>query len=292
MNMAINSMSNIVSINAQNLQQVLGETSQQKLVLLNFFSPQSPDCIGQATILDKVAAEYASYIVVANLDCDAEQALASQLAQQVGLQTLPTLVLLKDSAPVDLLAGVQSEAQIREALAKHLPAQQDLLLEQAKQALLRSDLNAAFNYAKQAYEIDSGNARIKLVLADICIQIHKVDEAQALINTIDAQEQDAYFNNIKAKCEAALEAKDSPEIKEKQQQVEKYPNDLELKEELSTLLNEAGRKEEALDILFTVLQKDLNFNEAKPSFLAIIASLPDGDALAAKYRRKLYSILY
>jgi putative thioredoxin len=292
MNMAINSMSNIVSINTQNLQQVLGETSQQKLVLLNFFSPQSPDCIGQAAILDKVAAEYASYIVVANLDCDAEQALASQLAQQVGLQTLPTLVLLKDSAPVDLLAGVQSEAQIREALAKHLPAQQDLLLEQAKQALLRSDLNAAFNYAKQAYEIDSTNARIKLVLADICIQIHKVDEAQALINTIDAQEQDAYFNNIKAKCEAALEAKDSPEIKEKQQQVEKYPNDLELKEELSILLNEAGRKEEALDILFTVLQKDLNFNEAKPSFLAIIASLPDGDALAAKYRRKLYSILY
>ncbi len=292
MNMAINSMSNIVSINAQNLQQVLGETSQQKLVLLNFFSPQSPDCIGQAAILDKVAAEYASYMVVANLDCDAEQALASQLAQQVGLQTLPTLVLLKDSAPVDLLAGVQSEAQIREALAKHLPAQQDLLLEQAKQALLKSDLNAAFNYAKQAYEIDSGNARIKLVLADICIQIHKVDEAQALINTIDVQEQDAYFNNIKAKCEAALEAKDSPEIKEKQQQVEKYPNDLELKEELSILLNEAGRKEEALDILFTVLQKDLNFNEAKPSFLAIIASLPDGDALAAKYRRKLYSILY
>ena len=290
--MAINSMSNIVSINAQNLQQVLGETSQQKLVLLNFFSPQSPDCIGQAAILDKVAAEYASYIVVANLDCDAEQALASQLAQQVGLQTLPTLVLLKDSAPVDLLAGVQSEAQIREALAKHLPAQQDLLLEQAKQALLKSDLNAAFNYAKQAYEIDSGNARIKLVLADICIQIHKIDEAQALINTIDVQEQDAYFNNIKAKCEAALEAKDSPEIKEKQQQVEKYPNDLELKEELSILLNEAGRKEEALDVLFTVLQKDLNFNEAKPSFLAIIASLPDGDALAAKYRRKLYSILY
>jgi putative thioredoxin len=290
--MAINSMSNIVSINSQNLQQVLGETSQQKLVLLNFFSPQSPECISQAAILDKLAAEYASYIVVANLDCDAEQAVASQLAQQVGLQTLPTLVLLKDSAPVDLLAGAQTEAQVRDALGKHLPAQQDLLLEQAKQALLKSDLNAAFNYAKQAYEVDSGNARIKLVLADICIQIHKLDEAQGLIDTIDAQEQDAYFNNIKAKCEAALEAKDSPEIKAQQVQVEKYPNDLELKIELSNLLNEAGRKEEALETLFTVLQKDLNFNEAKPSFLAVIASLPDGDVLAAKYRRKLYSILY
>lgn len=290
--MAINSMSNIVSINAQNLQQVLGETSQQKLVLLNFFSPQSPDCIGQAAILDKIAADYTSHIVIANLDCDAEQALASQLAQQVGLQTLPTLVLLKDSAPVDLLAGTQTDSQIREALSKHLPAQQDLLLEQAKQVLLKSDLNAAFNYAKQAYEIDNTNVRIKLVLADICIQIHKLDEAQALIETIDSQDQDAYFNNIKAKCEAALDAKDSPEIQQKQQQVDKYPNDLELKEELSALLNEAGRKEEALEVLFKVLQKDLNYNEAKPSFLAIIASLPDGDALAAKYRRKLYSILY
>ncbi len=292
MNMAINSMSNIVSINAQNLQQVLGETSQQKLVLLNFYSPQSPECISQLSILDKLAGEYTDYIVVANLDCDAEQALASQLAQQVGLQTLPTLVLLKDSAPVDLLAGAQTENQVRESLGKHLPAQQDLLLEQAKQALLKSDLNAAFNYAKQAYEIDNKNARIKLVLADICIQIHKLDDAKALIDTIDAQEQDAYFHNIKAKCEAALEATDSPEIKEKQSQVEKYPNDLELKIELSNLLNDAGRKEEALETLFTVLKKDLNFNDAKPNFLAIIASLPDGDALAAKYRRKLYSILY
>ena len=69
-------MSNKVNLNAQNLQQVLGETSQQKLVLLNFFSPQSPECISQAAILDKLAAEYNNYIVVANLDCDAEQAFA------------------------------------------------------------------------------------------------------------------------------------------------------------------------------------------------------------------------
>lgn len=290
--MAINSMSNIVNLNAQNLQQVLGETSQQKLVLLNFFSPQSPECIGQTAILDKLAAQYSDHIVIANLDCDAEQALAGQLAQQVGLQTLPTLVLLKDSAPVDLLAGVQTESQINEALAKHLPAQQDILLEQAKQALLKTDLNAAFNYAKQAYEIDNTNARIKLVLADICIQIHKVDEAQALLNTIEETAQDAYFNNIKAKCDAALEAKDSPEIKEKQLLVEQNPNDLSLKEQLSELLDEAGRKEEALEVLFTILKNDLNFSDSKARFLAVIASLPDGDALAAKYRRKLYSILY
>ncbi|WP_369674429.1 tetratricopeptide repeat protein, partial [Enterococcus faecium] len=35
-----------------------------------------------------------------------------------------------------------------------------------------------------------------------------------------------------------------------------------------------------------------NFADAKATYLAVIASLPDGDSLAAKYRRKLYSILY
>ena len=282
----------MVNVNPQNLQQVLGETSQQKLVLLSFFSAQSPECQSQATILEKIASQYGEHLLVATLDCDIEQQLAAQLAQQIGLQTLPTLVFLKDSAPVDMLAGAQTEQQVRDVLAKHLPAQHELLLEQAKQALIAQDLNSAFNYAKQAYELDTTNARIKLVLADICIQIHKLDDAQALLASVAENERDAYFTNIQAKCEQALLAQESPEIKALQSQVEKYPNDLEIQAELADALNQAGRKEEALELLFNILKKDLNFAQAKPTFLEVIASLPDGDSLAAKYRRKLYSILY
>ncbi|CAM3709956.1 MULTISPECIES: tetratricopeptide repeat protein [Pseudoalteromonas] len=285
-------MNNMVNVNPQNLQQVLGETSQQKLVLLSFYSAQSPECQSQAAILEKIVGQYGEHLLVATLDCDIEQQLAAQLAQQIGLQTLPTLVFLKDSAPVDMLAGAQSEQQIRDVLAKHLPAQHELLLEQAKQALIAQDLNSAFNYAKQAYELDTTNARIKLVLADICIQIHKLDDAQALLASVAENERDAYFTNIQAKCEQALLAQESPEIKALQVQVEKYPNDLEIKAELADALNQAGRKEEALELLFNILKKDLNFAQAKPTFLDVIASLPDGDSLAAKYRRKLYSILY
>lgn len=285
-------MNNMVNVNPQNLQQVLGETSQQKLVLLSFFSAQSPECQSQAAILEKIASQYGEHLLVATLDCDIEQQLAAQLAQQIGLQTLPTLVFLKDSAPVDMLAGAQTEQQVRDVLAKHLPAQHELLLEQAKQALIAQDLNSAFNYAKQAYELDTTNARIKLVLADICTQIHKLDDAQALLASVAENERDAYFTNIQAKCEQALLAQESPEIKALQSQVEKYPNDLEIQAELADALNQAGRKEEALELLFNILKKDLNFAQAKPTFLEVIASLPDGDSLAAKYRRKLYSILY
>jgi len=285
-------MNNMVNVNPQNLQQVLGETSQEKLVLLSFYSAQSPECQSQAAILEKIASEYGEHLLVATLDCDVEQQLAAQLAQQIGLQTLPTLVFLKDSAPVDMLPGAQTEQQVREVLSKHLPAQHELLLEQAKQALVAQDLNSAFNYAKQAYELDTTNARIKLVLADICIQIHKLDDAQALLDTVEDSERDAYYTNIRAKCEQALEATDSPEIKALQLKAEQHPNDLEIKVELAAALNTAGRKEEALETLFSILKKDLNFADAKATFLEVIASLPDGDSLASKYRRKLYSIMY
>ena len=61
---------------------------------------------------------------------------------------------------------------------------------------------------------------------------------------------------FKLKCEQALAATDSPEIKALQDKVEKYPNDLEIKVELSNAFNGAGRKEEALELLFNVLKKD------------------------------------
>ncbi|GAP75190.1 thioredoxin domain-containing protein EC-YbbN [Pseudoalteromonas sp. SW0106-04] len=285
-------MTNQIQLTAENIQQVLGDTSQEKLVVLSFYSAQSPECQEQASILQGIAQQYQQHLVVATLDCDTQQALAGQLAQQIGLQALPTLVLLKEGAPVDMLPGPQSEVQIKEALQKHLPQPQDMLLQQAKDALMVQNHNEAFKLAKQAYDIDSNNSRIKLVLADICIQIHKLDDAKALLETIGLVEQDAYYNNIKAKLELAEQAQDSPEIQALQQTVDDEPENLEAKVNLAVALNEAGKKEDALATLFKVLNKDLNFGDAKKSYLDIIASLPEGDALAAQYRRKLYSILY
>lgn len=285
-------MTNKIQVTAENIQQVLGQTSEDNIVALSFYSAQSPECQEQARILEGIAQQYQQNLVVAILDCDEQQALAGQLAQQIGLQALPTLVLLKGGAPVDMLPGPQSEQQIKEALQKHLPQPQDALLQQAKEALAAENLNDAFKYAKQAYEIDSANSRIKLVLADICIQIHRLEDAKALIETIALAEQDAYFNNIKAKLEVAEQAQDSPEIQALQHAVEQDPSNHDNKVNLAVALNEAGRKDEALEALFSVLAKDLNFGDVKKFYLDIIAGLPEGDALAATYRRKLYSILY
>ena len=115
-------MDNQIQLTPENIQQVLAEQSADKLVLMTFFSAQQPECIEQANILSALAQSYKEHLLVATVDCDTQQALASQLAQQVGLQALPTIVLLKNGAPVGVLPGPKSDAEIKEALAEHLPS--------------------------------------------------------------------------------------------------------------------------------------------------------------------------
>lgn len=285
-------MENQIQLTQENIQQVLAEQGADKIVLLTFYSAQQPECIDQARILSELATNYKEHLLVATVDCDVQQALASQLAQQVGLQALPTLVILKNGAPVGMLPGAKTESEIKEALAEHLPKPEVLLIEQAKQALANDDQNSAFNYAKQAYAIDPNNTRVKLVLADICIQIQKFEDGQALLTSIDEADRDPYYQNLQAKLNAAQSAQESPEIIALTAQLNESPEDKDIKAQLATLLAESGKKEQALELLLSILKSDLNFGTAKKDYLDLIANLPDGDSLSGTYRRKLYSLLY
>lgn len=55
-----------------------------------------------------------------------------------------------------------------------------------------------------------------------------------------------------------------------------------------------GRTEEALTLLFALVQRDRQALEgsAHSALLDILRTLPAGDPLAASFRRKLYSLLY
>ena len=64
--------------------------------------------------------------------------------------------------------------------------------------------------------------------------------------------------------------------------------------QLAIQLHQVGRNEEALELLFSHLRKDLGAadGQARKMLQEILAALGTGDALASKYRRLLYSLLY
>lgn len=279
---------NVVDITPENFQQVILQQSQEKLVLVDFWAQWCEPCKDLMPMLEKIASEYKNEMILARVDCEAQQ----EIAAQFGIRNLPTVMVVQAGQPVDGFAGMQSESQIREMLAKYLPQPGDAEMQQAAQFIQQGDYQSAFPLAKQAVDLNADNIDAKYLYIDCLIETGSVAQAKAELETIRLVDQDQRYQTLTGKVELAEQAADSPELRELQAAVEKNPDDLQLKIDLAIQLQQAHKVDEALPLLHEVLLTDLNFGEAKKVMLDMINALADGDPQKSLYRRKVYSLLY
>ncbi|MBA6414748.1 tetratricopeptide repeat protein [Colwellia sp. 6M3] len=281
-------MANSIAITLENFQQVILEESKTKLVLVDFWAQQIPESVELRDKLAIALTHVGDTILYATVDCETQ----GQIAQQFGIQGLPTAILVQDGQPLDGLTGPQTDESISEFLAKYLPKEQDSLLAQANELVAENKIAEALPVISQAYQLDNERADIKLVLANVYIQTGKVEEAEILLNSIKMIDQDSDYKSLVAKLELANQAADSPEIQALEQQLQNDPDNIELQQKLAAQYSQVNRNDEALSILFLLVQKDGADMTSKDLLLDVLKSLPDGDALATKYRRKLYTLMY
>ncbi|KFX06633.1 hypothetical protein KP22_00640 [Pectobacterium betavasculorum] len=279
----------IVDVNESNLNQVL-EHSATLPVLFYFWSARSQHCLELEPVLDKLAQEYAGQFVLAKVDCDAEQRVAAQF----GLRSIPTVYLFKDGQPLDGFQGPQPEEAVRELLKRALPKEEELKVAQAQQLIQEDKLPEAMQLLKDAWQLSQQRSDIGLMLAEVQIQIKRSEDAEAVLATIPLQDQDTRYHSLVAQIELLKQAADTPEIQHLQQQLDADPQNADLAVQLSLQLHQVGRNEEALELLMGFLKKDLTAanGSARKTLMDIMAALGTSDALAARYRRQLYSLLY
>ncbi|NWK86727.1 co-chaperone YbbN [Raoultella terrigena] len=283
------SVQNIINITEANLHQTL-EQSVTAPVLFYFWSARSQHCEQLTQVLESLAAQYNGQFILAKVDCDAEQMLASQF----GLRSIPTVYLFQNGQPVDGFEGPQPESAVRALLDKVLPREEELKAQQALALMQEEKYAEALPLLKEAWQLSAQDSQIGLLLAETLIALQRSDEAEAVLKTVPLQDQDTRFQGLVAQIELLKQAADTPEIQLLQQQVEQNPQDAALAAQLALQLHQVGRNEEALALLFSHLQKDLDAGDGqvRKMLQEILAALGTGDALAAKYRRQLYSLLY
>lgn len=279
---------NQIDITIENFQDVILEKSKAKIVMIQFWAAWSEPCAELAPLLQSIASEYRNDLLYARVNCDEQQ----EIAGQFGVQGLPTVILVKDGQPLDGFAGPQNEHQVRVMLEKHLPKAEDGLLQSALELIGQGNYHDAFNFAKQAFELNNQNIDIRLTMADCYVEVGQVAMAKQLLEPITLVDQGAKYHSIIGKIELAEQAADSPEIKQLQIDLDADPENMELKVKLAIQLHQAHRNDEALALLLSVLQKELGFGDARKITLDVINALPDGDPLKSTYRRRLYSLLY
>ena len=279
----------IININESNLHQTL-EQSVAIPVLFYFWSERSQHCLELTPLLERLAQEYAGQFILAKLDCDAEQAVAAQF----GLRAIPTVYLFQNGQPVDGFQGPQPEEAVRALLEKVLPREEELKAQEAMALMQEGKMIDALPLLKDAWQLSNQSSEIGFLLAEVLIALSRSDEAEAVLKVVPLQDQDTRYQGLVAQIDLLKQAADTPEIQQLQQQLEAEPDNAELASKLALQLHQVGRNEEALEILFVHLKKDMNAadGQVRKMLQEILAALGTGDALAAKYRRQLYSLLY
>ncbi|HFD6683151.1 TPA: co-chaperone YbbN [Providencia alcalifaciens] len=279
----------IIDINETNLHQTI-EQSMSMPVMFYFWSPRSPQSLEFTGMLERIAQDYAGLFILAKVNCDEEQMIASQF----GLKGVPTVYILQNGRPVDGFEGPQPEDVVLQMLSRVLPSPEELKAAQAAELVAEGKLQDALPLLKEANQLAPKNSDITLLLAEVQISLHLIDDAEALLATVPMQDKDSRYQGLVAQIELAKKAADTPEIQQLIQEFNQDPENTTLAVQLALKLHEVNRNEEALEMLLTFLRKDLNAGEGsvRKTMMDIMSAMGTGDALASKFRRQVYSLLY
>lgn len=280
----------VVEITLDNAQQMLIEESRRRPVLIDFWADWCSPCKMLMPILDKLVREYGGQVMLAKVDCDRLQ----PIAQQFGVRSLPTVILMKDGQPVDGFVGAQPESQVREMLEAHLPKPWDASLAQAREILAAGDAAGALPLARSAYEESGQRSDIAVFYGHLLVELNRLEEAQLVVDSIPMVDQDSEYERLVSELQLKHQAADTPEIQSLVQAREREPDNMDIGYQLAVQYSQSGRSREALEILMDILRRDREFRdgEVRRTLLDIIRALGKGDPLAAEYQRKLFTLMY
>ena len=106
-------MSKTIELNEENFSESVGST---KPVLVDYWAEWCGPCKMVAPILEEVAVDLSDKLTVGKVDVDENQELAAQL----NIMSIPTLVLFKDGEVIDQAIGALSKAQLLSFLEQHI----------------------------------------------------------------------------------------------------------------------------------------------------------------------------
>jgi putative thioredoxin len=281
---------NVIDIDQENAQQYLIDESFNRPVVVDFWADWCAPCKQLMPLLEKLADEYAGAFLLAKINADEQQGIS----QQLGVRSLPTVMVFKDGQPVDGFAGAQPEAAVRELLQKHLPSPWDAKIAEATELLDQGNTADAVGLLRAAWEESNKLLDVTLAYAGALVEASRLDEAEQVLNEVRLVDREAVHEQLMAQIELKREAGKSPEIEALERELGLDESNHGIRVKLAVQLSAASHFRDALEHLLVVLRSDRDWNngEAKRMYLDTIATIGKGDPLAAEYQRKLFSILY
>ena len=106
---------NIVTLTSDNFTDEIGKG----VVLVDFWATWCMPCKAMAPVIEEIAGQTIGKVKVGKVDIDKN----GPLANQFGIQAIPTVLIFKDGKLMEKFTGVQSKEALVNALSKYVPLQ-------------------------------------------------------------------------------------------------------------------------------------------------------------------------
>ena len=286
-----------VDVTMDNFMAEVIEGSKTTPTIVQFWAPWCGPCKQLGPVLEKVVGASGGKVRMVRVNIDDNQ----QIAQQMRVQSVPTVYGFVDGQPVDGFAGAQPESNVKqfvEKLSSMGGAGADVasMLEAAEAALASGDHGTAM---MQFQEVMSAAPESVAALAGVvrCLSASGDNAgAREVIDQLnDEYREDPAMQSAIAAVELVEKASESAgELDAAKAAVEADPNDLAARQEYALALYAVGANAEAMAQLLESIRIERGWNDdaARLQLLEFFATLgaANPDVIAA--RRKLSTLLF
>ena len=282
----------VFEVNQNNFAAVVVENSQSAPVLVDFWADWCQPCRTLTPLLTRLAQEYRGGVIIAKINADAEQALASPFR----VRSLPTVMMVWQGQIVEQWVGVQPESVYREAIDRfRVQEAGDPVLDQAEMLWQRGRRPQAVELLHEALRQEPASLELKVALADKLLQLDQSEDAQTLLQSVPEEERNRQpVSGLLARLQFAKLVQGAPDRAALETRVRAQPEDSAARRQLAARHALAGDHEAALEQFMELLRRDPQFEEGagRQGLIAIFEMLGNEHPLVVTYRRRLFSLLH
>ena len=286
-----------IDVNMDNFMAEVIDGSAKMPIVVQFWAPWCGPCKQLGPLLEKVVAAAKGKVKMVRINIDENQ----QIAQQMRVQSVPTVYGFFNGQPVDGFAGAQPESTLKQFIDKLAAAGGSgpdiaAMVEAANSLLETQDYDNAMAKYHEIMAADPESPDGLAGMIRCMVGMKDSDGAREIVDQLDDEFRDK---------PAMVIAIDSLELAEKaagaaggltqaRAAVDADPNDLAARQELALALFATGEQAESMEQLLDSIRIDRTWNDeaARIQLLEFFKTIGPANRDVMAARRKLSTLLF
>jgi putative thioredoxin len=271
------------------------EASRNAVVLVDFWAGWCEPCKQLTPILEKVVKSFGGKVRLVKVNIDQNQTLANQLR----IQSIPTVYAFRDGRPLDGFQGAQPEGAVRafveRLLGEEAAVDAAAAIAAADQALEAGDLQGAVEIYAAVLQDDRQNAAALAGLARCYLKSGDIARAEQTLALVPPDKRDSGpVASVRAALELAKMAGQAGDLGKLKAKVDAEPANHQARIDYAIALAAGGKKAEAAEQLLESFRRDRKWNEeaARKQLVKLFDAWGPKDQATLDGRRKLSSLMF